>query len=303
MQQCVRWPTFLLPLKLMWLGVGLALIRFTPLSNYRPILQTSEGFRLVGGPLDSTLNAVIFFRGVFEPSLTWAVSRFVNEGDVCVDGGANVGYFTLLMARCVGSAGRTIAIEAAPRNADRIRRNLALNGLASQTQVVNAAYTNQTGEVPFYVNRRNDMHCRLSLPKWNEPDRWLMGGAGSWRQISVPCTCLTDVLDSKASEVTFIKLDIEGAEQLVIGEILAKCTHPNLKIALEAKSPHIKATLHPFEAAGFFLYDLRNTYGWLFSSKTYEVVPIEYGAAYGRRHMLDVLLSRKRLDLGHSAPV
>ena len=43
--------------------------------------------------------------GVWEPHVTAVVRRFLGPGDVFVDVGANIGYFTLLGARLVGTAG------------------------------------------------------------------------------------------------------------------------------------------------------------------------------------------------------
>jgi FkbM family methyltransferase len=45
--------------------------------------------------------------------------------------GANVGYFTLLGGRLVGSSGRVVAVEAHPRLAELLHRNVVINGLYS----------------------------------------------------------------------------------------------------------------------------------------------------------------------------
>jgi predicted RNA methylase len=64
---------------------------------------------------------VLQYRGVFKPVLSEFILHHVREGDVCVDLGANVGYFTLLLARAAGRGGKVVAIEAAPRNVRRLR--------------------------------------------------------------------------------------------------------------------------------------------------------------------------------------
>lgn len=295
MQACTRWPALLDPLKALWLGLGIVLLKFGPLRGWQPALATDSGLRLVGAATDSMLNLIIFIRGVFEPTLSRVIEQEVREGDVCVDAGANVGYFTLLLARRCGETGKVISIEAAPRNVRRIHQNLQLNALEARVQVVEAACTDVTGNVRFYINTRNDMHCRLALPVRTELEYWLTGGAGSWRPVTVRADTLAAMLGADAERVTFIKLDIEGAEHRVVADLLRVCIHPRLKVALEAKVPHIRATLEPFERAGFRIDDLRNNYRWTINRGFASPRPCSFEQAYGHRFMVDVLLSREPL--------
>ena len=297
MRQCTHWPAFALPFKLLWLGVGFFLLRHTRLRSFHPALHTTQGLQLVGTPRDSTLNAIVFYRGLFEPVLSRLIETVVQEGDVCVDAGANVGYFTLLLARQVGPSGQVLSVEPVPRNLARLQANVSLNGFADRVKVVQAACGSTSGTATFFVNRFNDMHCRLQLPKRHEWDHWLMGGRSAWDPISVPAVTLAEVLGGRAAEVSFVKLDIEGAEHLVIDDLLRHCSHPRLKVALEAKAPFIRDTLHRFETEGFWVYDLRNTYGWLFHQRVVEPRLVSYAEVYQRRHMVDVLVSRQPLTL------
>lgn len=297
LRACTGWPALLTAVKLPCLLGGLLILKSTPLRRYSPMLRTEQGLLLAGHPTDSMLNAVVFYRELFEPGLSEVIEQLVQPGELCVDAGANVGYFSLLLAHRVGPRGKVLAIEAAPGNLQRLERNIALNGFADRVRVVGAAYTNETGPVTFYISRRNDMNCRLDAPNAHGIDRWLMGGPSAWRTTSVPTTTLGAALGERAADVSFIKLDIEGAEHLVVSDILTHCIHPALKVALEAKQPHIRATLQAFEAAGFQLYDLHNSYRWLYNrDRQRRPTPISYEDAYRKRYMVDVLLSRQALE-------
>src|SRR4051794_24641093 len=57
-----------------------------------------------------------YWLGNFEPSTVDFAVRALRSGDVFLDVGANVGYFTLAAARAVGPAGRVVAFEPLPRN-------------------------------------------------------------------------------------------------------------------------------------------------------------------------------------------
>lgn len=297
MQACTAWPRLLDPLKALWLGLGIVLLKVGPLRGWQPALATESGLRLAGSVTDCMLNLIIFIRGVFEPALSRVIEQVVGEGDVCVDAGANVGYFTLLMAQRCGPCGQVLAIEAAPRNVRRIRQNLALNAFGDRVQVLEAACTDVSGEVVFYINTRNDMHCRLELPKWTELEYWVTGRGSSWRPVTVRADTLAAMLGERAAQVSFIKLDIEGAEPSVVADLLRVCTHPRLAVALEAKVPHIRATLEPFERAGFHLHDLRNDYRWTMNRSFAPATARSFHEVYRRRFMVDVLVSRQPLRL------
>jgi FkbM family methyltransferase len=241
---------------------------------------------------DSVLNRIIFYRGSFEPVLTREVKARVRPGDFCLDAGANVGYFTLLMAQHAGPAGRVIAIEAAPGNARRLRRNIDANPGGAEVRVVEAVCADRAGRVNFQVHARNDMHSRLEAPGRLELDRWLMGRK-NWRPVEVEAMTLAQILGPDAARVAFVKLDIEGAERLVCRQLLEVCTHQKLIVALEAKAPHIRETLEPFEKAGFLALDLQNDYRWLLNRRETHPKPVGFEALYRRRFMVDVLLLRQ----------
>ena len=57
---------------------------------------------------------VLFRR--YEPETTRLIARELKPGDVFVDIGAHIGYFTRLAAKKVGSGGRVIAFEADTEN-------------------------------------------------------------------------------------------------------------------------------------------------------------------------------------------
>lgn len=78
--------------------------------------------------------------GVFEPESTEATVRCLRPGQVVFDVGANVGYYTLLMAKLVGAGGQVHAFEPTTWAYERCQRNLSLNPvLAAQPVFVNRA--------------------------------------------------------------------------------------------------------------------------------------------------------------------
>lgn len=70
----------------------------------------------------------------------------LKPGDVFVDVGANIGYFSLLASKLVGPGGRVVAIEASPEVFDLLRRNLELNK-AHNVRAVNVAISDREGSL------------------------------------------------------------------------------------------------------------------------------------------------------------
>src|SRR3954447_5078874 len=73
--------------------------------------------------------------GLYELDTLRLIRRVLRPGDHFVDCGANIGYFTLAAAACVGASGRVDAFEPDPLNRARLEANLAANGSPAQIHV------------------------------------------------------------------------------------------------------------------------------------------------------------------------
>lgn len=235
------------------------------------------------------LSLLLEYRGVYEPVLSEFIRHHVRAGDVCVDAGANSGYFSLLLAQQVGPAGKVIAIEAAPRTVERLRANIELNN--ADVTVVEAAVTSQKGVVTFHLHPRHDAWNRITPPGEDDPDRRYMGQ--EWVPVTIAGDTLPAMVGEDIERVSFIKLDIEGAEPEVAPDIVT-FPHPNLVVAIEAKSPNITATLRPFEQHGFYIYDLHNDYRWLYERAVPLITQTTY-SVLADRSMVDALVTRQPL--------
>ena len=78
-----------------------------------------------------------------------------REGGVCVDIGANIGLYSLPLARAVGASGRVIAIDANPGVLARLEFNARASGL-SQVVPLHCAVGEHDGRVDLAI-RRDDL--------------------------------------------------------------------------------------------------------------------------------------------------
>src|SRR4029079_15787548 len=60
----------------------------------------------------------------YEPEVANVIKRFVKPGDVVVDAGASIGFFTCLMSKVVGGDGLVLAFEPNLESFENLERNV-----------------------------------------------------------------------------------------------------------------------------------------------------------------------------------
>jgi FkbM family methyltransferase len=124
----------------------------------------------------------------------------VKEGDVVFDCGANIGLFTRVALRA--GAKRIIAVEPAPENLECYRRNFS--GDIESGKII---------LIPKGVWDKEDTLTLNVDPKNSAADSFVLKPKGSEGKIQVALTTIDNIVkEYTLDEVTFIKLDIEGAE-------------------------------------------------------------------------------------------
>jgi FkbM family methyltransferase len=196
----------------------LALALWRDLPDALEIL-TQAGDRLVVDPR-STMWRYAYFHGEYEPALTRLVTRVVRRGDTCLDVGANVGWYTVLCRRLVGPSGAVHAFEPNPPVFSRLRANLELAGSPSNVHLHATALGREPGTADLHVFAgMADGHASLS-------DQ----GRSDFATVACPVRRLGDVLDEvRAPAISFVKMDVEGAELGVLegaGRLLTQDVPP-----------------------------------------------------------------------------
>ena len=150
------------------------------------------------------LDRQIIATGSFEPESMSAVHRLVREGDVVLDVGANIGYYTVRFGKLVGARGRVIAAEPTLHYRHILERNIAENSLTN-VRILDYGFSDRADTVSIDVGPSSaTMHSPAGF------DRVLF-------QETITIARLDDVAESLGLQrLDFVKIDVDGHEPFVL---------------------------------------------------------------------------------------
>ena len=167
------------------------------------LVRTRSGFVMRVPSLRESIGFCLYVDGEYEPENLAFILRHCPDG-VFLDIGANIGCFSVPVAKALGKTGKVIAVEASPKIVPFLKSNLENNGIGNAEIIPFAASDRDGGEVPFF-----------------EPPSRRFGMGSMAEQFGVePVRVPTRTLDSivrerRISDVKVIKVDVEGYEKLV----------------------------------------------------------------------------------------
>jgi len=194
---------------------------------------------------------------------TQTIKNQVKQGDIVLDVGAHIGYYTLMLAKSVGKEGKVFSFEPEPHNIEILKKNIAANNY--QNIILESKGVSN-------INKKCKLYSGLSssgASRIYKPERILA------KYHKDPIDIQTVVLDEYFSKldlvdkIDFVKMDIEGAEILALKgmkKILRESKNLKLfvefsKDALQDSGSNPEDLLNILENEGFTIYyvhDIKN---------------------------------------------
>jgi len=137
---------------------------------------------------------------LFEKKETQFFERQIKAGDICLDVGANVGYFTNLFASLTGESGRVFSVEPLLRNVRLIGLATVINNTDKIVTVLRMGASNEDSEINFSFEG-DSSYASVNVFKKKS------GG------VVIPCKKIdTIIADFELPRIDILKMDVEGWE-------------------------------------------------------------------------------------------
>ena len=182
--------------------------------------ETKYRFRLKVNLANPEHQYLYFYGTHDERYIVTKLRKIIKPGDTCWDIGANIGFYTCLLATKVGDNGRVVAFEPASRTYGYLKENVSLNQFTNVT-VVNKGLGDKQEQRHLYYSEARLAEGTASL-------KYAEGRTASER-------VTLDTIDNLFRELSapnFVKIDVEGYQLEVLkgAEYYLK-THAPLLIA------------------------------------------------------------------------
>jgi len=196
------------------------------LDNYQQyiLVHNIHGFIMLVDARDKGIGRELRIYGIHEPILSHLLPLFVNTGDIILDVGANIGYYTLLFSRYVGPNGLVIAVEPEPRNFKLLQINLALNKITN-VHLLQMAISDKEGTATLFISQYSNWHSLRNNTLLTT------------QTVEVTTTTIDTLVENLNVPIKLIRMDIEGFEyEALLG---AQKTLSDIK-------PYLIIEIHPW---------------------------------------------------------
>lgn len=200
-------------------------------------VRTKFGSRICGNTAD-IIQRYIYLFGEWEPVLTAWLRARLAAGDVFVDVGANIGYFTLYASNLVGESGKVIAVEASPRIFHQLAENIGRNN-AGNVHPYNRAAAENSGRIRVFHGSEGNIGSTSLFRRQDAPF-----------EFEVDAGPLDEIVPRNLVErIRIIKIDVEGAEWSVLAGMtgLMEAARHDMEIIMEVNPEMLREQGHTVE--------------------------------------------------------
>ncbi|MGB3507840.1 MAG: class I SAM-dependent methyltransferase [Microcoleaceae cyanobacterium] len=228
----------------------------------------------------------------YESEIFQLIPSLLQKGDCFIDIGAHIGYYSVFVAKIVGSAGKVFAFEPELLNYQTILENISLNNL-NNIKSFNLAVGSETKQIQIFFNQDNDGgHALWNVGKHPFNQKSLQNQTMQNTQLST----LDDILgqEENIANLKMIKIDTEGAELDVIKGAVNTISKYDV--------PYIICEINRFGLQQMgtnetelreFMNSLKYETYLITSDKSKQLVKLPPGKYYQTSHVFNVLFTKQ----------
>ncbi len=144
----------------------------------------------------------------YEPRLVDICQQYLDKDKDVIDVGANVGFYTVMLAKSLNK-GRVISIEPTPNALRRLKKNVVMNQVSNKVEIFEGVASNAMGTIEINTIEGKEEYSSISAVQHREVSSLVQ------TSVKVNSTTLDELVKQKSLNPGFIKIDVEGAENLV----------------------------------------------------------------------------------------
>jgi FkbM family methyltransferase len=173
------------------------------LGNNKAMCRVLGRYKIYVDTRDIGITPHLVMDGFWETWLTQCISRIIKPGDICIDVGANYGYYSLLMSTLTGKEGRTIAIEPNPYVFNLLAATASVH--SSSIEPVQVALSDVSGYTTLVIP--DNFYGDASIVERKDKPRMARS------RVDVKTQTLDElVVQLELPRIDLVKIDVEGAE-------------------------------------------------------------------------------------------
>lgn len=197
-----------------WLGrrIAYGLRRAVTMTLRTPLDVEVFGQRMRLSPFNNVSEKrILFTPQYFDAAERALLAERLRSDAVFVDIGANIGAYALFVAGLADSAARILAVEPQPTIFERLVYNIAQNP-AAPIRAFPIALADRDGKITLFVDSYNRGESSVKI---------LGRATETGQSVEVPARTLLTLAEEEGLErIDILKIDIEGAEDLVLAPFL-----------------------------------------------------------------------------------
>ena len=181
------------------------------------------GNKMILNPADNNLSRTLRKSIIYENASIQIIIKTLKPGQIFINIGANIGYFTLILARIVGKEGNGYSFEPDLVNFGFLRKNIKLNGYENII-LEQCAVGDRDGMTYLYLNNKGNPGDHRTWIDKSEPRE----------KNQIKIISLDNYFKGSDEHIDFIKIDAQGYEGKILDgmkNILTK--QERLKIMME----------------------------------------------------------------------
>ncbi len=167
-------------------------------------------------PKENSIHKQLILDHTREFEATELMRQYIQPDDVILELGANIGYYVLLESQILSENGCIYAVEPSAENVALLKRNVELNQVR-HIDIDHMAMSDTKGTAKLYTGDACNLHSLV-----NE------SGDSTANFVEVPTDTVDGYLAGK-KPITFLRMDIEGYEAVIIDGMQETLASPVLK--------------------------------------------------------------------------